>query len=65
MKALTEEQDRRIRGSDLFWFKSDISNETKIAILDWYDSLPAEQQMYVDLLRMDSKDEALFFHDGD
>lgn len=59
---MTKEDLLRINGSGLFFFKSNLSDEKKLSILNWYQSLPECYKEYVDILRKESSDEEQFFH---
>lgn len=63
--STTKEELYKINGSGLFFFKSDISDNKKLAIVDWYNSLAPREKDYVDLLRTESSTEEHFFNQGD
>ena len=54
-----------INGSELFFFKSDLDESTKLKIVEWYNKLPEDERNYVDILRRESSDEQYFNSNGD
>jgi len=54
-----------INGSGLFFFNSRLDNKVKIEILNWYNNLSKEEKKFVDILRNEASDEAIFFANGD
>lgn len=46
---------------NLFWSLSSLSDEEKVEIADWYDSLSPEHRAFVEMLRADSAEEASFY----
>lgn len=56
---------KRINGSGLFFFKSDLEDEEKLEILNWHSKLPENEKRYVRLLRSEVSQEAEFFAQGD
>lgn len=48
---MTREDLLKINGCGLFFFNSDLSDEKKLSILNWYKSLPKEQQEYVGIFK--------------
>ena len=49
-----------INGSGLFFWNTMLDNNTKLEIVNWYNSLSKEEQKYVDILRDEAKEDAYF-----
>ena len=49
-----------INGSGLFFWNSDLDEDTKLKIVIWYKSLSAENKKYVDILRSEARDDENF-----
>jgi hypothetical protein len=62
---LNKIENYRINGSGLFFFNSNLSDDKKLEILNWHDSLSAMQKEYVSLIRQEAIDESIFFHEGE
>lgn len=59
------EEQLKINGSGLFFFKSDLLDSEQLQIFDWYNALPANQKIFVDHLRNEASVEAEFFAQQD
>lgn len=58
---MTHAEQIKVDGSRLFFFKSQLSDKQKVAIVDWFNGLSKEHRDYVDILRSEKEDDALFF----
>lgn len=68
MKKYTEKisDDVLINGSGLFNWNSSLSKDSKLKIVNWYNSLTKEERQYVDDLRSEAMmDEMDGFHSHD
>lgn len=57
----TKTNEERINGSGLFFFKSSLSIDKKIEILDWVDSLTEKQRDFIDTLRSETYHDCAYF----
>ena len=50
-----------INGSGLFFFNTQLDDETKLKIVNWYNNLSETDKKYVNILRDESSDESSYF----
>lgn len=50
-----------INGSGLFGFLSKQNDDYKLEVIEWYNALPPRERGYVDTIRSEAVDEAVFF----
>jgi hypothetical protein len=58
--------DYRINGSGLFYWNSELTKETKLSMLDWYDKLSDIEKQYIMNFRREAEmDEYKAHHNGE
>lgn len=62
---ITKEETNAINGSELFFFKTKLSEENQLKILAWYRNLHQWERDFVDTLIKEGKEDAEFFKPHD